>query len=147
MQHATNKVTTSNRPAWWNDRYDSAWERVKGALTRDLEQTKRDFGSDRSAELNQDVGDTLKQAMGKEPIPPKGVPNPPDPDEWAGGARYGYGAGLADDWRTHAAWGDELEGSLRRDWDSMKSGRSWDQVRDRVRTGFERARTQVQSHV
>ena len=68
MQHATNKVTTSNRPAWWNDRYDSAWERVKGALARDLEQTKRDFGADRSAELNQDVGNTVKQALGKEPI-------------------------------------------------------------------------------
>lgn len=145
MQHTTNS-TRANRPAWWSDRYDSAWERVKAALARDFEQTKRDFGSDQSTELNQDVGDTVKQAMGKAPIPPKNVPNPPDPDEWAGGARYGYGAGLADTWRQHNAWSDDLETSLRRDWEGMKSGRSWDQVKDRVRTGFERARMQAQSH-
>jgi len=48
---------------------------VKEALKRDLEQTKHDFNKKKGADLNQGVGDTLKQAAGKEPIPPPFVPN------------------------------------------------------------------------
>ena len=48
---------------------------VKEALKRDLEQTKHDFNKKKGQDLNQDVGDTLKQATGKEPIPPPFVPN------------------------------------------------------------------------
>ena len=45
------------------------------ALERDWEQTKHDIKKDKGQELNQDVGDTLGQAVGKKPIPPPGVPN------------------------------------------------------------------------
>ena len=46
------------------------------AMKRDLEQTKHDLsGGKKGEELNQDVGDTVKQALGKEPAPPLGVPN------------------------------------------------------------------------
>ncbi len=49
---------------------------VKEALERDLEQTKADLTGDRKGQdLDQDVDDTLKQASGKDPIPPDGVPN------------------------------------------------------------------------
>jgi hypothetical protein len=44
------------------------------ALKRDWEQTKHDFNKDAGRELNQDVGDTLGQAAGKKPIPPRNVP-------------------------------------------------------------------------
>lgn len=142
-----NDATSSSLPAWWNDRYDSAWVRVKAALLRDLEQTRRDLGSHRDHELRQGAGDTILQALGREPIPPSGIPNAPDPEAWEAGLRYGYGAGLSDRYQSHGAWTEHLECDLRDDWDRMKSGQSWDAVRERVRDGFEHARTQVMSHV
>jgi hypothetical protein len=45
------------------------------ALKRDWEQTKHDFNKKKGEELNQDVGDTVGQAVGKKPIPPRDVPN------------------------------------------------------------------------
>ena len=45
------------------------------ALKRDWEQTKHDFNKDAGRELNQDVGDTIGQAVGKKPVPPRSVPN------------------------------------------------------------------------
>ncbi|MBW3536665.1 MAG: hypothetical protein KY395_02705 [Actinobacteria bacterium] len=54
-------------------------DKAKDALKRDWEQTKSDVTGDRKGEdLDQDVDDTVRQAAGKEPVPPKNVPNPPD---------------------------------------------------------------------
>jgi hypothetical protein len=45
-------------------------------MDRDAKQTKHDVTRGRKGEdLNQDVKDTVKQGMGREPIPPKNVPN------------------------------------------------------------------------
>lgn len=131
--------TTTTRPAWWNDRYDSAWDRVKGALRRDVEQTRHDLGLERAVDLHQDVGDTVKQGIGAEPIPPGKIPNMRDED-WEEGARYGYGAGLSQGHHEHAAWGERLETDLRRDWERMAPQRRWDDVRSHVKRGFEHAR-------
>jgi hypothetical protein len=49
--------------------------KVKEALKRDWEQTKHDFNKKAGKDLDQDVGDTVKQATGQEPIPPRNVPN------------------------------------------------------------------------
>ena len=50
---------------------------AKEAIKRDWEQTKSDLtGGKKGEDLDQDVGDTVKQAAGKEPVPPRGVPNP-----------------------------------------------------------------------
>jgi len=50
---------------------------VKKALERDLEQTKHDLSFGKAGkDLDQDVDETVKQATGKQPIPPKNVPNP-----------------------------------------------------------------------
>lgn len=50
---------------------------VKKALERDLELTKHDLSFGKAGEdLDQDVDETIKQAAGKQPIPPKHVPNP-----------------------------------------------------------------------
>lgn len=50
---------------------------VKKALERDLEQTKHDLSFGKAGkDLDQDVDDTVKQAAGKEPVPPRNVPNP-----------------------------------------------------------------------
>ena len=52
-------------------------DKVKDAMKRDLEQTKSDLTGDRKGQdLDQDVDDTVRQAAGKEPVPPKNVPNP-----------------------------------------------------------------------
>jgi hypothetical protein len=55
--------------------YDKKTGKVKEALKRDWEQTKHDFNKKKGQDLDQDVGDTLKQATGNEPIPPPMVPN------------------------------------------------------------------------
>ena len=57
------------------DKKSSRKGSVKEALKRDLEQTKSDLGIKGAQDLNQDVGDTVKQATGKEPVPPPFVPN------------------------------------------------------------------------
>jgi hypothetical protein len=122
-------------PSWWTDNHSSSWERTKEALRRDWEQTKADV-SDSGRELNQDAGDTIKQASGKQPIPSGNTPNPPDSwDDVEPALRYGYGA------RQHYAneeWNDELESRLRKDWDSSSSGgSSWDRVKNAVRRGWD----------
>lgn len=54
--------------------YDKKSGKVKEALKRDWEQTKHDI-TRKGPDLDQDVGDTVKQAAGKEPIPPPSMPN------------------------------------------------------------------------
>jgi hypothetical protein len=127
-------MTASYRdPSWWNDSHSSAWERSKAALRRDWEQTKADV-SDGGHELNQDAGDTVKQASGKQRIPTGNVPNPPDSwDEAEDAVRYGYGA------RQHYAkedWNDDLEARLKKDWDSSGREGTWDRFKSSVRRGW-----------
>ncbi|HVT43772.1 MAG TPA: hypothetical protein VMT00_05230 [Thermoanaerobaculia bacterium] len=55
-----------NRPAWYTDEHDNTWGRVKAAFKNDWEQTKHDFGSKSARDLDQDVPDTVKQAVGTE---------------------------------------------------------------------------------
>lgn len=121
-------------PKWWNEEHDSTWERVKAAMKRDWEQTKADLSS-KGQELDQDVGDTVKQAAGKQPIPPEGVPNPEDEDalKYGVGAREHYGNAYRD-------WDDRLEGRLKEEWGDLKSGRTWDEVKTSVRRGWDRVR-------
>jgi hypothetical protein len=135
----TERTSAYKDPSWWQDSHSSAWERTKEALRRDWEQTKADLTKG-GRELNQDVGDTLKQSAGKAPIPPANLPNPPDADERADwndlepAVRYGYGA------RQHygqQAWNAELEGKLRKDWDETGNSGPWERVKGAVRRGWE----------
>ncbi len=71
-------TTPYTKPQWWTDKHTSTWDRVKEALRRDWEQTKSDFSATDAADLNQEVGDTLKQAAGAAPIPPPTVQTRPD---------------------------------------------------------------------
>ncbi|MFL5320033.1 MAG: hypothetical protein ACJ790_10300 [Myxococcaceae bacterium] len=48
--------------------------KVKEAFKRDWEQTKHDI-TRKGTDLNQNVGDTVKQAAGKEPVPGPATPN------------------------------------------------------------------------
>lgn len=142
----------TNNPKWWNDEHTSAWERVKGALKRDWEQTKADLsGGAGGRELDQDVGDTVKQMAGKQHVPPPTVPNPPDAgdrnravgrdDDWdrvEGDYRYGVGARHMYG-RDGADWDDRVESKLKEEWGDLKSGRTWDEAKNAVRRGWDKA--------
>jgi outer membrane biosynthesis protein TonB len=72
--------TTKGTPGWWTEKHTSNWEHVKAAFERDWEQTKADFSKGSGENLNQNVGDTVKQSVGSEPIPPLDVKTrPTDP--------------------------------------------------------------------
>ena len=110
-----------NRPKWYTDEHDGAWERVKAAFGNDWEQTKRDFGSKNARELGQDVDDTVKQAAGAS----DGVEN----HEQA--FRFGYAAQRQ--YKTqHPTWNNDLETQLRTDY-----GSDYDRDRDFIRHAYE----------
>jgi hypothetical protein len=136
MKQWTTEPKAHKDPNWWTDTHSSAWQRTKDAMRRDWEQTKADVSSG-GHELQQGVGDTLKQAAGKEAIPPGNAPNANGAASWAQSEpalRYGYGA------RQYYAkdeWNDELEGKLRKDWDANGTGSSWERIKSAVRRGWD----------
>ena len=122
-------MTERKSPTWWSTDMDSAWERTKAAFHRDWEQTKHDFGKDDAPDLDQDVDDTLKQAAGKQRIPP---PSQPNFDDLEPGFRFGFGA--ARKYRTeYPKWSDDLESRLSNDW----GDEDWKRYRRAVRYGYE----------
>lgn len=137
-------------PKWWSkEQHESAWERVKEAMKRDWEQTKTDFAG-HGKDLAQDVDDTVKQALGKEVIPPvtqanvhhpKAVTKPiwqdvEEPIQYGYAARTQYG-------KTYDTWDDKLEGTLKNEWEGAKTTahRDWNDVKQYVRHGYDRARS------
>jgi hypothetical protein len=130
------------QPPWWNDQHANSWERVKEAMRRDWEQTKQDLHVKGGHELNQNVGDTVKQAAGKEAIPPADKANPPKViGEWNDvELPYQYGFGARDKYGSqHTAWSRELEDTLRKEWDTGRdlTHKDWDDVKGYVRRGYE----------
>ena len=129
-------------PAWWNDQHTSAWERVKLAFKRDWEQTKADFSSKHGKELDQDVPDTVKQAVGSEPVPPVNVPNPPKPekityDDVEPAARFGFGA--REQYADDKIWDENVESKLAEDWRASGAKQRWEDAKLHVRTGWDYA--------
>lgn len=139
--------SNAGNPGWWTESHSSGWERVKAALRRDWEQTKTHFSSS-GTDLNQTVGDTLRQAAGTEPIPPGELPNPESqeqrqdqrvdaPARWEdveSAVRYGYGA--RQEFRERPEWDEELEMRLQREWEDIEPGRVWHDVRQFVHRGW-----------
>lgn len=133
-------------PKWWTkDTHESAWERVKESMKRDWEQTKSDLHVG-GRDLDQDVGDTVKQAAGKQAIPPRNVPNAPGGsdmswDDAESPIAYGYGA-RSQYGSQHKDWNDDLETKLKTEWDNAGNAvsRKWNDVKALVRRGYERAR-------
>ena len=127
-------MNTYQNPTWWNKENDSSWEHVKAAFKRDWDQTKHDMGAKRP-DTNQNVADTVKQASGKESIPPRGVPVY---DKAEPAYRFGYGA-RSHYGKKYPAWNPELENELRRDWSSTNpsEGNSWDSYSSYVHSGWD----------
>lgn len=110
-----------NRPKWYTDEHEGAWQRVKAAFGNDWEQTKRDFGSKSARELGQDVDDTVKQAAGAS----DGFEN----REQA--FRFGYAA--QQQYKTkYPTWNSELDTQLRTDY-----GSDYDRDRAFIRHAYE----------
>lgn len=119
-------------PSWWNKDNDSAWERAKAAFKRDWDQTKHDFGG-KQPDTDQNVDDTVKQAAGKQPIPPRGQPVY---EEIEDANRFGYGARSYYS-NKYSNWNNDLETQLRRDWQDTYGDRDWMLYRDEIRRGWD----------
>src|ERR1700744_4038980 len=127
-------TTKYKNPTWWETENDSAWDRVKDAFKRDWDQTKHDFGG-KEPDTGQNIGNTARQAAGKEAIPPR---HQPTYEEIEPAYRYGYGA-RAQYGDEYQEWDDELEARLRDEWTSLDPARKrfWDADRDAIRYGWE----------
>jgi hypothetical protein len=130
-------------PEWWTDAHSSSWERVKHALRRDWEQTKGDL-ADNGVDLNQGARDTIRQALGTQPIPQDGLPNPGPRHRPAGvwpsfqaAVRYGHGARLH---YEDEAWDENLTARLRKEWEASNQASTWDEVKEAVERGWHSVR-------
>lgn len=94
-----------DRPEWYTDEDDNAWNRVKAAFANDWEQTKQDFGSDSARDLDQDVDDTVKQAAGSDDA----FENHEQAFRFGHAAKRHYGT-------EHSSWNDRLDSRLREDY-------------------------------
>ena len=110
-----------NRPGWYTDEHDNGWQRVKAAFGNDWEQTKHDFGSKTARELDQDVDDTVKQAVGAD--------DAFENHEQA--FRFGYAA-QSHYKKQYPAWNDDLDTQLRKDY-----GTDYDRDRTFIRRAYE----------
>ncbi|MCW5558494.1 MAG: hypothetical protein KIT22_11770 [Verrucomicrobiae bacterium] len=132
--HSINSFMSEyNNPKWWTSEHDSTWEKTKAAFKRDWDQTLHDLGG-RTPDTNQGADDTLKQAVGKQPIPPRGQPTY---EEQEPAYRFGYGA-RSHYGREHTAWDASLEEQLREDWTETYPSRElyWDTDRQAIRYGW-----------
>ena len=129
----------TNNPKWWTEEHEGAWDRISAAMRRDWEQTKYDFELG-GKPLDQDVGDTLKQAAGSEVIPPRNLPNPDPSGRWddiQGPLAYGYGARMTYG-QAYPKWNVDLETKLAQDWstDERSNTHTWGSVKNVVRRGY-----------
>ena len=107
---------------YYTDKELTTWERVKKAFANDWEQTKADFGSDTARDLDQDVDDTIKQAIGTEDA----FENHEQAFRFGHAAQCQYRS-------THSVWNDDLENQLRHDYDG-----NYDADRRYIRHAYER---------
>ena len=133
-QTKNNIMNQYKNPSWWNQENDSAWERTKAAFKRDWDQTKHDVGG-HEPDTDQKIGNTTRQASGKEAIPPRGVPTYEEAEpayRYGFGARSKYGA-------EYPEWGDELETHLKGEWEEIAPARrqTWMQDRAIIRRGWD----------
>jgi hypothetical protein len=128
-------------PRWWTEDHTRGWDRVKEAFRRDWEQTKADLSKTKGQKLDQQVGDTVKQAMGKETIPAPGQPNNTAGFEKVEDAyRYGYGARMYYG-SAKNDWDDDLDEKLEEEWMELGRPQGWDDARPFVRQAWSDGRS------
>lgn len=57
------------------------------------------------------------------------------------GMRYGYGA--ASQYKSETDWTDKVEAKLKEEWNDLKTGKTWDEVKTAVRQGWDGARRKL----
>ena len=122
----------SKNPKWWNEQHQSAWDRVKAAFKRDWDQTQHDLGG-KKPDTEQDLDDTVKQAAGKQPIPPRGQRTYEDDED-----AYRFGHSARAHYRIYKDWDDNVEAQLRHDWEHTYADRHWNEYRNSIRIGWDR---------
>lgn len=141
---ATATKSKLGRPDWYSQEDDTAWERIKGAFQRDWQQTKHDLGGN-EPDLDQQVGDTVSQAIGTESIPPANSktphPNRASSDEYneADESAYRYGYAASRHYGLDRDWDDETESTLRREWGDEND---WERTRAAIRRGWNYSRSE-----
>jgi hypothetical protein len=128
-----NTSTHTRNPKWWTAENDSSWSHVKEAMRRDWDQTKHDFGGNQP-NLNQNIGNTMRQAAGTETIP---APGEPSYDQVEPAYRYGYAA-RSQYGKQYADW-DDAEAILKKEWEELEPThrQTWMQDRAAIRYGWE----------
>jgi hypothetical protein len=121
----------TRNPKWWNEQHESSWNRVKAAFKRDWDQTKHDFGG-HQPDTHQDVNDTVKQAAGKQPIPPRGQSTYQEAED---AFRFGYAARSQYN-KQYSSWDDRLERHLEQEWAVLFIDRDWALYRNTVQRGW-----------
>ena len=124
-------MSNYTNPTWWTRDNDSAWDRVKEAFKRDWDQTKHDLGG-REPDTAQNISNTVKQASGKEPIPPRGFPAYEKIEP-----AYRFGHGARSYYRQkHPKWDTNLEAQLKQDWQASYPDENWDEYVIYIRRGW-----------
>lgn len=114
-----------NKPSWLTKEHESGWDNVKAAFSRDWEQTKHDFGSKKAPDLNQDAGDTVRQATA-------GAAKAANFSDHEPAFRFGYAA--QQNYKSkHPSWNNDLDQQLRNDY-----GADYDRDRDFIRHAYDR---------
>lgn len=133
---------TQWRPSWWTEEvHGSAWERAREAMRRDWMQTKHDLHLG-GHEMNQSIGDTVRQATAKQHLPTSEQANPPKIiGEWPEAEalyRYGHAARLQYG-AEHPQWSVALEQKLAGEWTTgqNQAEHDWSVVRLYVRRAYE----------
>jgi hypothetical protein len=126
-------MRTERNPTWWGQEHESAWGRVKAAFKRDWDQTKSDFGGS-EPDTDQNVADTVRQAAGKQPIPPRGAPTYEHLED---AYRFGYGARRQYGKSFSAGWDQNLETKLQDDWRQTYMDREWRDYKGAIRRGWD----------
>ncbi|HXC34758.1 MAG TPA: hypothetical protein VNV43_02725 [Candidatus Acidoferrales bacterium] len=125
-------MASYKNPSWWTKDNDSAWDRIKEAFKRDWDQTRHDLGG-KQPDTAPNVNNTVEQASGNQPIPPRGTPVYED----AGSAfRFGYGA-RSFYRQKYPQWDASLEAELRREWKASCPQGNWREDVECIREAWE----------
>ena len=129
-----NAQSSNRSPAWWQDDHEGGWQRVRSAMKRDWEQTKADLTAGRKgADLNQNVGDTVGQALGKQATPGPSTPNAMNAAELETHVRK---AARSQD-REAARWAKDAEKAIDKSQaEAGPYGRGWEQAEAPIRYGY-----------
>jgi hypothetical protein len=124
-------MSNYKNPTWWTAENDSTWDRTKVAFKRDWDQTKHDLGA-KQPNTDQQITDTVKQAAGKEAIPPRGMPTYEKAEP---AYRFGFGARIHYG-KTFSHWNTHLENELKRDWQTTNPDRNWNDDREYIQNAW-----------